>query len=60
VGRDDPHVKAEQIRPWDEEFTHPPDRCLVDGGHFYFEPEPAAALSLLRRLIRADQHVEVI
>jgi surfactin synthase thioesterase subunit len=60
VGREDPHVKAEQIGPWDDEFTRPPDRCLVDGGHFYFEPSPEAAVSLLRRLVQADQHVEVI
>jgi len=60
VGRDDPHVKAEQIGPWDDEFTRPPDRYWVDGGHFYFEPQPAAAISLLQRLIQVDQHVELI
>jgi surfactin synthase thioesterase subunit len=60
VGRDDPHVKAAQIEPWSDEFTWPPDRRWVDGGHFYFEPRPAAAVGILRSLILADQHVELI
>lgn len=60
VGRDDPHVKAAQIDPWDDEFTWPPDRRWVDGGHFYFEPRPVAVLDILRSLVRADQHVELI
>lgn len=60
VGRDDPHVRAEQIEPWNKEFALTPDRCWVDGGHFYFEPHPDAAAGLLRRLVQADQHVELI
>lgn len=60
VGRDDPHVGAAEIEPWNAEFTWPPDRYLVDGGHFYFEPRPAAIIDILRSLVRADQHVELI
>jgi surfactin synthase thioesterase subunit len=60
VGRDDPHVKRAQIEPWSDEFTWPPDCHWVDGGHFYFEPQPAAAVDILRSLVRADQHVELI
>jgi surfactin synthase thioesterase subunit len=60
VGRDDPHVRAAQIEPWSAEFSWPPDRRWVDGGHFYFEPDPAAVLDILRSLLRADQHVELI
>jgi surfactin synthase thioesterase subunit len=60
VGRDDPHVRAEQVAPWAAEFTAPPDQRLVDGGHFYFEPDPAPATGLLRALAQAGQHVELI
>jgi surfactin synthase thioesterase subunit len=60
VGRDDPHVKAAQVEPWSDEFTRPPERHWVDGGHFYFEPRPAAVLGILRSIVRADQHVELI
>jgi surfactin synthase thioesterase subunit len=60
VGRDDPHVRAEQVAPWDQEFSSPPERCWVDGGHFYFEPRPDAATSLLRRLACGDEYVELI
>jgi surfactin synthase thioesterase subunit len=60
VGRNDPHVKAEQIGPWDREFTWVPERVWLDGGHFYFEPDPGAVTGLLRSLVLADQHVELI
>jgi surfactin synthase thioesterase subunit len=60
VGRDDPHVKAAQIEPWNDEFTRPPERRWVDDGHFYFESRPAAAVDILRSLVQADQHVELI
>jgi surfactin synthase thioesterase subunit len=60
IGRGDPHVKAAQIGPWNDEFSWPPDRRLVDGGHFYFEARPGLATGILRSLVRADQHVELI
>lgn len=60
TGRDDPHVGAEQIAPWDREFTWPPDRRWLDGGHFYFEPDPAAVVAILASLVEADQHTELI
>jgi len=60
VGRDDPHVKAAQIAPWAGEFTWPPDEHIVGGGHFYFDPDPAAVTALLRSRVAADQHVELI
>lgn len=60
TGRDDPHVGEEQIAPWHREFTWPPDRHWLDGGHFYFEPDPGAVVAILRSLVEADQHVELI
>lgn len=54
VGREDPHVKAAQIEPWSIEFTRPPAPHWVDGGHFYFDPRPDAAVDILRSLVRAD------
>ncbi len=60
VGHGDPHVKQEQIAPWDQEFTWAPDRHWVDGGHFYFDPDPSAVIGILRSLVLADQHVELI
>ena len=60
VGRDDPHVRHAEIAPWEQEFSWPPDRHWVDGGHFYFEPDPAAIVGILSALVLADQHVELI
>jgi surfactin synthase thioesterase subunit len=60
IGRGDPHVKAAQIGPWNDEFSWPPDCRLVDGGHFYFEARPDLATGILQSLVRADQHVELI
>jgi surfactin synthase thioesterase subunit len=60
VGRDDPHVGQEQAAPWDREFTWPPERHWVDGGHFYFDTDPGAVTSILRSLVLADEHVELI
>jgi medium-chain acyl-[acyl-carrier-protein] hydrolase len=60
VGRDDPHVGPEQIDPWRREVTEPPACHWVDGGHFYFEERAELATGLLRDLVRADQHVELI
>jgi surfactin synthase thioesterase subunit len=60
VGRDDPHVRAAQIAPWSDEFSRPPEQCWVDGGHFYFADRPTAAVDILRRIVLADQHVELI
>ncbi|HEX9032458.1 MAG TPA: alpha/beta fold hydrolase [Streptosporangiaceae bacterium] len=60
VGQDDPHVRTAQVRPWDQEFTWQPQVHWVPGGHFYFEPSPAAITGILRSLVRADQHVELI
>jgi surfactin synthase thioesterase subunit len=55
VGRDDPHVGPEQIAPWDQEFSWPPERHLVDGGHFYFDPDPGGITAILSSLVQADQ-----
>lgn len=60
VGKDDPHVKLAQVEPWDAEFTWPPDRHWVDGGHFYFEQRADAITGILRSVVQADQHVELI
>lgn len=60
IGRDDPHVGAAQLEPWWAECAHPPACHWADGGHFYFDPDPTAAIDLLRTVVRADQHVELI
>lgn len=60
VGRDDPHVREEQVRPWAGEFGWPPDLRWVPGGHFYFDGRPQVAVDIIRSLIQADQHVELI
>jgi surfactin synthase thioesterase subunit len=60
VGCDDPHVGPEQAAPWDREFTWPPEHRWVDGGHFYFDPDPGTVISVLRSLVLADDHVELI
>ncbi len=60
VGRDDPHVRAAQAEPWSREFAAPVDQRWVDGGHFYFEPDPAAITAILSEIVQADQHVELI
>jgi surfactin synthase thioesterase subunit len=60
TGQDDPHIGQPQIEPWRAEFVRPPDVRWVPGGHFYFEDRPALITDLLRELLRADQHVELI
>jgi surfactin synthase thioesterase subunit len=60
AGRTDPHVQPAQLEPWSREFTRPPDCHWVDGGHFYFDPDPSAIIDILRSLALADQHVELI
>lgn len=60
VGRDDPHVGPDQLRPWRDECRTQPAYHWAAGGHFYFDPQPSAAVGLLRDLVRADQYVELI
>ena len=60
VGREDPHVGEVQVAPWDQELTWPADRHWLDGGHFYFEPDPGPVIDIIRSLVLADQHVELI
>ena len=58
-GRQDPHIGPEQVKPWRHESAAP--IChWADGGHFYFEKQPHAVTDVLRDVVRADQHVEVI
>ncbi len=59
-GAADPHVGAAQLAPWRDEVREPPARHWADGGHFYFEQRPEAVTELLRTVVRADQHVELI
>jgi surfactin synthase thioesterase subunit len=59
-GLEDPHVGPEQIEPWRDEVREPPVRHWAAGGHFYFEEHPGAVTDVLRDLVRADQHVELI
>ncbi|MGW2376454.1 thioesterase II family protein [Kitasatospora sp. NPDC001683] len=67
-GREDPHVGPAELRHWEHESVLPLRYHWADGGHFYFGPDPAPAVDLLRSLIRADssapgareEHVELI
>jgi surfactin synthase thioesterase subunit len=60
TGRDDPHVGPAQLRPWRDECQSPPAYHWADGGHFYFATQPAAVIDLLRAVVQADQHFELI
>jgi surfactin synthase thioesterase subunit len=60
VGREDPHVGEAQVAPWDQELTWPASRHWLDGGHFYFEPDPGPVIDVIRSQVLADQHVELI
>jgi surfactin synthase thioesterase subunit len=60
VGRDDPHVGAAQIEPWQQELRDSPNSHRVPGGHFYFEKQPTVATDILRAIVQDDQHVELI
>lgn len=65
-GRDDPHVTAATLQPWETESRHAPVRHWIDGGHFYFERRPDAVAELLAAIAAessgraASEHVEVI
>jgi surfactin synthase thioesterase subunit len=60
VGRDDPHVGEAQVAPWDQELAWRADRHWLDGGHFYFERDPGPVTAIIRSVVLADQHVELI
>jgi surfactin synthase thioesterase subunit len=60
TGRDDPHVGSAQLRPWRAECEQPPECHLMDGAHFYFDRNPLPVIALLRTIVLADQHVEII
>jgi surfactin synthase thioesterase subunit len=60
TGREDPHVGPAQLRAWRDECQDPPDCRWADGGHFYFHDDPSAVIDVLRDIVRADQHVELI
>jgi surfactin synthase thioesterase subunit len=60
VGRDDPHVGTAQLEAWRDECVAPPARHWAEGGHIYFDRRPAPVTDLLREVVRADQHVEMI
>ncbi|MDH6110339.1 surfactin synthase thioesterase subunit [Kitasatospora sp. MAP12-15] len=67
-GRDDPHIGAAELRLWERECEGLPRYHWADGGHFYFEPDPAPIVDLVRSLIRSDsgaarhldEHIELI
>jgi surfactin synthase thioesterase subunit len=59
-GKQDPHVGTAQLEAWRNEVREAPAYHWADGGHFYFEQHPTAVIDLLRTLVRADQHVELI
>ena len=49
-----------QLRAWRDVCVEPPACHWADGGHFYFHDNPSAVIELLRDVVRADQHVELI
>jgi surfactin synthase thioesterase subunit len=59
-GRDDPHVGPAQLERWRDECVAAPARHWADGGHFYLRSRPEFAIELLRELIHAENHVELI
>jgi len=60
TGKADPHIGPAQAWPWRDEFSEPPDLRWVPGGHFYFEDDPSLITDVLREVVRADLHVELI
>lgn len=60
TGRQDPHVGPAQLAGWRDVCREPPRCHWADGGHFYFHDDPSAVIDLLREVVRADQHVELI
>ena len=60
TGDADPHIGQSQVEPWRTEFVRPPDIRWVPGGHFYFEDRPSLIIDVLRDVLQADQHVELI
>jgi len=60
TGSADPHIGADEVGGWNAECVRPPAVRWVPGGHFYFEDDPSLITDLLRDVIRADQHVELI
>jgi surfactin synthase thioesterase subunit len=59
-GREDPHVGLAQLEPWQRECKNLPTCHWAEGGHFYLEARPAVVTDLVRDLVRADNHVELI
>ena len=67
-GRNDPHVDSAGLADWSLECRGEPDVRWVDGGHFYFDADPAAVVDVLRECAApaaasaagAHQHVEMI
>jgi surfactin synthase thioesterase subunit len=67
-GRADHYVEPAALEPWRRECRSAPSYHWADGGHFYFQREPAVVVDVLRSVARdstglgspADEHVEVI
>jgi surfactin synthase thioesterase subunit len=59
-GRDDPHVGPAQLQPWVRECRRPLVHHWADGGHFYFDKDPTVVIEILRALVGAERHVELI
>jgi surfactin synthase thioesterase subunit len=59
-GTGDPHVTPAAIEAWRDEVAGAPGYRWAEGGHFYFERDPTPVVDLLRTLVAADQHVELI
>lgn len=60
TGRQDPHVGPDQLRAWRDVCAEPPACRWAEGGHFYFHDDPAPVIDVLRSVVQADQHVELI
>jgi surfactin synthase thioesterase subunit len=60
TGSADNHIEPDHVEAWRAECARPPAIHWVPGGHFYFEDDPDLIIDVLRDVVRADQHVELI
>lgn len=55
VGDSDALVSAEEMAPWAEEVAGDFEVSILDGGHFYFQPDAGPLLNLLRTHLLAEE-----
>ncbi len=57
VGGSDRMVSVEEMAPWAEEAAGEFEVSILDGGHFYFQPDPGPLVDLLRTQMRMTETV---